>query len=119
MAHLPLVNYRTVLFCIARFNQMFVLAQLNALRKTLYSKIICQNGDDFKMIHSKVFLLNSDRWVGSSLISYRDTIFLLTKQKYCANVSTSKLITVFCRSAELELQPCQNISDIDLRPWKE
>ncbi|CAG2169339.1 unnamed protein product, partial [Oppiella nova] len=39
----------------------FTSGQLQALRKTLFSRIICINGDNFKEIHSKVFQLNSDR----------------------------------------------------------
>ncbi|CAG2114555.1 unnamed protein product, partial [Medioppia subpectinata] len=39
----------------------FTSGQLQAIRKTLFSRIICINGDNFKEIHSKVFQLNSDR----------------------------------------------------------
>ena len=39
----------------------FTQPQLTSLRKTLFSKVICQNGDRFEKIHSKVFMLNSDR----------------------------------------------------------
>ncbi|KAF7490083.1 Chorion peroxidase [Sarcoptes scabiei] len=34
--------------------------QLRSIRQTLFSKIICENGDNFERIHRKVFLLNSD-----------------------------------------------------------
>jgi hypothetical protein len=36
--------------------------QLQALRQTLFSRVICVNGDDFKRIHSRVFQLNSDKY---------------------------------------------------------
>ena len=35
--------------------------QLQSIRQTLFSKIICENGDDFQRIHRKVFLLNNER----------------------------------------------------------
>lgn len=38
-----------------------ISGQLQAIRKTLFSRIICINGDNFAEIHSHVFHLNSDR----------------------------------------------------------
>nr|XP_046910978.1 peroxidase-like [Dermatophagoides farinae]XP_046910979.1 peroxidase-like [Dermatophagoides farinae] len=61
----------------------FSKEQLQSIRQTLFSKIICENGDDFERIHRKVFLLNSES------------------------------------NPDLKVQSCENIPDIDLRPWKE
>lgn len=91
----------------------FTAAQLQSIRRTLFSKIICENGDNFDKIHAKVFLLNSDRQVISFLKAnctiYANRAHLLLFSS-CVRAS---------RSPELELQNCANLPDVDLLPWKE